>query len=93
MTTEQLTTANKLNYNIDNLEKRITLLGDINSSCKSIQIRRDELGSVTIEAGNYEPALDCTDCIHYGICYLRRHRANKDDVTPCEDIETIEKEA
>lgn len=35
---------------------------------------------------------DCTDCIRYGICYLRRHRANKDDVTPCEDIETIDKE-
>ncbi len=35
---------------------------------------------------------DCTDCIHYGICYLRRHRENKDDVTPCKDIETLDME-
>ena len=33
---------------------------------------------------------DCTDCIHYSICYLRRHRENKEDVTPCEDIETLD---
>ena len=30
---------------------------------------------------------DCTDCVHFANCYLRRHRKNKDDVTPCEDIE------
>ena len=30
---------------------------------------------------------DCTDCVHFANCYLRRHRENKDDVTPCEAIE------
>lgn len=30
---------------------------------------------------------DCTDCVHFTNCYLRRHRKNRDDVTPCEDIE------
>lgn len=30
---------------------------------------------------------DCTDCKHYAICYLRRHRSNPEDVTPCKDIE------
>lgn len=34
---------------------------------------------------------DCTDCVHFGCCYLRRHRENKEDVTPCKDIESIEK--
>ena len=32
---------------------------------------------------------DCTDCLHFGSCYLRRHRENKEDYTPCEDIEVI----
>ena len=34
-----------------------------------------------------ENDFDCTDCLHYAVCYLRRHRANKEDVTPCESIE------
>lgn len=33
---------------------------------------------------------DCTDCKHFGICYLRRNRANREDVTPCDDIELDE---
>ena len=34
-----------------------------------------------------EKKIDCTDCVHFTNCYLRRHRENKDNVTPCEDIE------
>lgn len=30
---------------------------------------------------------DCTDCKHYAICYLRRH---KDNDNPCEDFEEDE---
>ena len=30
---------------------------------------------------------DCTDCVHFTNCYLRRHRKDISDVTPCEDIE------
>lgn len=33
--------------------------------------------------------IDCTNCIHYGHCYLRRHREDKEDVTPCKDIEVF----
>lgn len=29
---------------------------------------------------------DCTDCMYFGCCYLRRHRENKEDLTPCKDI-------
>jgi len=28
---------------------------------------------------------DCTDCIHFGVCYLRRH--GKTDNVACDDIE------
>ena len=37
-----------------------------------------------------ERSYDCTDCKHFGICYLRRNRANREDVTPCDDIELDE---
>lgn len=37
-----------------------------------------------------DKSYDCTDCKHYSICYLRRNRANREDVTPCDDIELDE---
>lgn len=37
-----------------------------------------------------DKSYDCTDCKHYAICYLRRNRSNRDDVTPCKDIELDE---
>lgn len=37
-----------------------------------------------------EKSYDCTDCKHFSICYLRRNRANREDVTPCDDIELDE---
>lgn len=37
-----------------------------------------------------DKSYDCTDCKHFGICYLRRNRANREDVTPCDDIELDE---
>lgn len=37
-----------------------------------------------------EKSYDCTDCKHFGNCYLRRHRSNRDDATPCDDIELDE---
>lgn len=39
-----------------------------------------------------EKKIDCTDCIHYAICYLRRHRKDKDNLTVCEDIELFDVE-
>lgn len=35
---------------------------------------------------------DCTNCLYFGSCYLRRRRENKEDLTPCEDIIIISKE-
>lgn len=58
MTEETRRQANELHSQIDNLAILIAILGDINSSCKSIQIRSDVIGTVTIEAGDYEPVLD-----------------------------------
>ena len=58
MTEEIRVKANQIHSEIQNLEGRIETLKAINSSCKSIQIRSDEIGTVWVEAGDYEPAID-----------------------------------
>ena len=58
MTDEIRIRANQLHSEIQNLEGRIETLKAINSSCKEIQIRSDEIGIVHVDAGMYEPAID-----------------------------------
>lgn len=58
MTDEIRVRANQLHSKIQNLEGRIETLKAINSSCKEIQIRSDEIGTVHVEAGLYESAID-----------------------------------
>lgn len=65
MTEETRIKANQLHSEIQNLEGRIECLKTINSSCKEIQIRCDEVGIVHVEAGMYEPAIDyIIDMLH-----------------------------
>lgn len=58
MTDEIRIKANQLHSEIQNLEGRVETLKSINSSCKEIQIRSDEIGMVHVDAGMYEPAID-----------------------------------
>lgn len=58
MTDEIRVKANQLHSEIQNLEGRIETLKSINSSCKEIQLRCDEVGIVHVDAGMYEPAID-----------------------------------
>lgn len=58
MTDEIRIKANQLHSEIQNLEGRIETLKSINSSCKEIQIRSNEIGTVCVAAGMYEPAID-----------------------------------
>lgn len=58
MTDEIRIKANQLHSEIQSLEGRIETLKAISSSCKEIQIRSDEIGTVPVEAGVYEPAID-----------------------------------
>lgn len=73
MTDEVRIRANQLHSEITNIENRIAVLGDINSSCKEIQIRCDEIGTVCVKAGDYEPALD------YIIDMLKQQKEAKED--------------
>lgn len=73
MTEEIRVKANQIHSEIQNLEGRIQTLLSINSSCKSIQIRCDEIGMVQIEAGDYEPAID------YIIDILNQQKEAKED--------------
>lgn len=58
MTDEIRIKANQIHSEIQNPEGRIETLKTINSSCKEIQIRCDEVGTVCVAAGMYEPAID-----------------------------------
>ena len=73
MTDEIRIKANQIHSEIQNLEGRIQTLLSINSSCKSIQIRSDEIGMVQVEAGDYEPAID------YIIDILKQQKEAKED--------------
>lgn len=73
MTDEIRIKANQLHSEIQNLENRIAILGDINSSCKEIQIGNDEIGVVCVKAGDYEPAID------YIIDVLQQQKEEKED--------------
>lgn len=73
MTDEIRIKANQIHSEIQNLEGRIQTLLSINSSCKSIQIRSDEIGMVQVDAGDYEPAID------YIIDMLKQQKEAKED--------------
>lgn len=73
MTDEIRVKANQIHSEIQNLEGRIQTLLSINSSCKSIQIRSDEIGTVQVDAGDYEPAID------YIIDILKQQKEGKED--------------
>lgn len=73
MTDEIRIRANQLHSEIQNLEGRIEILKSINSSCKEIQIRCDEIGITHVDAGMYEPALD------YIIDMLCQHKEQLED--------------
>ena len=73
MTEEIRQKANQLHKEIEDMEARIQILGDMNSSCRSIQIRSDMIGTVTVGAGDYEPAID------YIIDMLKQQKGAKED--------------
>ena len=73
MTDEIRIKANQLHSEIQNLENRIAVLYDMNSSCKEIRISNDAIGSVCVNAGDYEPAID------YIIDVLRQQKEAKED--------------
>ena len=57
MTDELRIKANQLHSEIQNLEGRIETLKAINNSCKPILICNNNIGTVSVEAEDYEPAL------------------------------------
>ena len=58
MTDEVRIRANQLHSEITNIENRIAVLGDINSSCQEIQIHCKGIGTVCVQVGDYEYAID-----------------------------------
>lgn len=73
MTRELLQEANKLNHTITDLEAQITLVEDMHHCDNSIQIRCDNIGSITI-AGDDELKDDIIDMV------LRHLNNAKDDL-------------
>lgn len=57
MTNEVRIRANQLHSEITDIETRIAILGDINSSCREIQIHCDKIGTVCVNARDYELAI------------------------------------
>ena len=73
MTDEIRIKANQLHSEIQNLENRIQILLDINSSNKEIRVGNDEVGVVYVKAGDYEPAID------FIIDILKQQKEAKED--------------